>query len=101
MKIRITKEGLYGNGPIAIGTELNVKGQPPAGWADKYIVIGEDAPAGAEFVAAKPESAEKADPIKKLDRADIIAKLDKAGWDGDKRQSTEKLAVVLAGMASK
>lgn len=40
MRIRITKPGIYGNGPVEVGTELEVK-EAPLGWAGKYEVIAE------------------------------------------------------------
>ena len=41
MKIRITKDGLFGNdGPIPVGTEISVKEEPKA-WGDRYEIVAE------------------------------------------------------------
>ncbi|MDK3016543.1 hypothetical protein [Pseudodonghicola flavimaris] len=51
MKIRITGAGIFGaKGAIPIGTEMTIKGEPPAGWAGKYSVIEDGAATGAEGV---------------------------------------------------
>ena len=57
MKIRITKDGIYGNGPIAIGTEINVLGAVPAGWAGKYEIVTDDPAPEAEAVTNPAEPA--------------------------------------------
>ncbi|USA40223.1 hypothetical protein NCF86_03445 [Pelagerythrobacter marinus] len=47
-RIRITAGGIYGaKGEIPVGTEFNMDGDPPAGWAGRYQVVQE---------AAKPEA---------------------------------------------
>lgn len=43
MKIKITKaNAIYGaEGALAVGTEIKIKGEPPAGWAGKYVIVEE------------------------------------------------------------
>lgn len=61
MRIRITQAGLYGvDGPILIGTELALKGEPPAGWRGKYEVIKNDPKPEAVAVTNKPKRRKKA-----------------------------------------
>lgn len=48
-KIRITREGLFNPGPVAIGTILKLKSEIPASWAGNYEVL-EDTD-DKEFVA--------------------------------------------------
>lgn len=40
MIIEITSPGVYGNGPIAVGTKLEVATEPTA-WSGKYRVVSE------------------------------------------------------------
>ncbi|WP_305096472.1 hypothetical protein [Croceibacterium aestuarii] len=55
MRIRLTAEptGIYGaKGQFPTGTELDVK-DVPAGWAGRYIVVGEDPKEGSVALTGK------------------------------------------------
>lgn len=57
MKIRITAPGIYGaSGEIPVGTEFDIKGDIPAGWAGHVEVIQPD---------PKPEAKPVTNPAKK------------------------------------
>lgn len=54
MKIRITAGGIYGmKGEIPVGTELDLDGEPPKGWAGRYHVISEGPKPGAVALTGK------------------------------------------------
>lgn len=62
MRIRITARGIYGaDGEIPIGSEFDIAGEPPAGWAGRYDVVTKSAPKDAELVV-NPGSAGSAEP---------------------------------------
>ena len=42
MKIRIIKEGLFGNPELKIGMEFSLAGHPPGAWAGFYEVVSDD-----------------------------------------------------------
>lgn len=42
MKIRIVKEGLFGNPELKVGMTFTLNGHPPAAWAGFYEVISND-----------------------------------------------------------
>lgn len=39
MKIRIIKEGLFGNPELKVGMEFTLNGHPPSAWAGFYEVV--------------------------------------------------------------
>ena len=63
MKIRITKDGLFGAGPINIGAEFVVNGKVPAGWAGKYEIVSDD-PAPESVPVINPEAPRRGRPRK-------------------------------------
>jgi hypothetical protein len=63
MKIRITKDGLFGAGPIPVGSEFVVNGLPPAGWAGKYEIVSDD-PAPEAVPVINPETPRRGRPRK-------------------------------------
>lgn len=64
MRIRITANGIYGAGPLKIGTEFELANVPPPGWAGKYIVI-DDEPKKSKKAVVNPakDDAPVADPV--------------------------------------
>lgn len=64
MRIRITANGIYGAGPLEIGTEFELANVPPPGWAGKYIVIDDDPKKGKKAVVnPAKDDAPIADPV--------------------------------------
>lgn len=54
MKIRITSGGIFGAaGEVPIGTDIDLKGGPPAGWAGRYQVISDEPAPGAVALTGK------------------------------------------------
>lgn len=64
MKIRIIKEGLFGNPELKVGMIFSLNGHPPAGWAGFYEVVSDDKTEGKEAVT-NPKRGRKAkqDPL--------------------------------------
>lgn len=50
MKIRIIKEGLFGNPELKVGMEFSLNGHPPVGWAGYYEVVSDDEAKGKKAV---------------------------------------------------
>lgn len=54
MKIRITAGGIFGaKGEVPIGAEIDLKGEPPAGWAGRYQVISDGPAPGSVALTGK------------------------------------------------
>ena len=61
MKIRITAPGIFGaKGEIPVGTEVQIKGDPPAGWSGKFAEIGSNPKPDAKAVT-NPAGGKKPD----------------------------------------
>lgn len=57
MKIRIIKEGLFGNPGLKVGMEFSLNGHPPAGWAGYYEVVSDDETKGKKAVTNPKKNA--------------------------------------------
>lgn len=66
MKIRIIKEGLFGNPELKVGMEFSLNGHPPAGWAGFYEVVSDDKVEGKDAVT-NPKRGRKAKDVDPLD----------------------------------
>jgi hypothetical protein len=98
MRIRIIKEGLFGDGPIPVGAEFNVRGAPPAGWAGKYVVLTPEPAPEAEPVV-NPAPAEPAPDFEDMDKDEVLAWLDANGWTGDRRTGVDRLRTIAEEIA--
>lgn len=95
MRIKITGGGIFGgSGEVPVGSEHDLQGDPPAGWAGRYIVVSDKA---AESTAITNPAITR-ESIEAMERADLLAALDARNWDGDKRLGAEKLRVELANI---
>lgn len=62
MKVRVTNRGLYGaRGAIPVGTEIEIDGDIPAGWAGRVETVKEDPKPKAKAVTnpAKGKTGQK------------------------------------------
>lgn len=78
MIIEITSPGVYGNGPIAVGTKLEVATEPTA-WSGKYRVVSESE--GKSLEVATPSSGKRRGRPRK-------AKAEDAATEQDDEQAT-------------
>lgn len=95
MKIRIIARGIYGgSGELAVGSEHEISGPIPAGWADRVEVL-DKAPDGAAPITNEAPTREA---IAAMSKSELLEWLDAHGWDGDKRLGVEKLRDALTAI---
>lgn len=63
MKIRIVKEGLFGNPELKVGMTFTLNGHPPAAWAGFYEVISNDDVEGKAAITNPKRGRKAKDPL--------------------------------------